>query len=271
MTANLLGHNLVNDPPHPGSFRVQANFLSCLLQSGTATPRWTDLQSVRWKFQKSTRWDLKPDPRLTWSPSLRSGSWGGSAPPCQCGDRWGGSLFGCNGSAVPLRGSSGSFLLDKNGMLFSLKGSSNASRLAWSDIWNSKTYHCWWPGKPGTPQERWGRFYCTWLSRLQFPKKRLKVFFFFFWKLSGEARNTVRVSLCFLCFSFLGSANCCCLNLVLKCAAFKAVLEMSHFPVEEGCARWDCQQSREFTLTGSCLNESMGGVMHSYHLEKNRD
>lgn len=147
---------------------------------------------------------MKPDPRLTWSLCFRSGSWGGSAPPCQCGDRWAGSLFGCSGSAVPLPGSSGSFLFGDSGQwlqtcnVFFRTLAQNASRLVWSDIWNSKTYHCWWPGKPGAPRERWGRFCCTCLSSLQLKKtkkKRLKVFF---WKLSGEARNTVEVSLCFL-------------------------------------------------------------------------
>lgn len=49
-TANPPGHDLVDDLLHPGSLRIQANFLSWLFQSGTATPRGADLQSVRWKF-----------------------------------------------------------------------------------------------------------------------------------------------------------------------------------------------------------------------------
>lgn len=49
-TATPPGHDLVDDLLHPGSLRIQANFLPWLFQSGTATPRRADLQSVRWTF-----------------------------------------------------------------------------------------------------------------------------------------------------------------------------------------------------------------------------
>lgn len=88
-----------------------------------------------------TSWDVNPDLGLTWSPSLHSGSWGGWSPPWRCGGRWDGSLFGCSGSAVPLRGSSGSsgsFLLgDMVGLQKKQNKSatqhSNANRAAWPD------------------------------------------------------------------------------------------------------------------------------------------
>lgn len=53
-TANPPGHYLVDNLLHPGSLRIQANFLPWLFQSGTATPREADLQTVRWKFGQKT-------------------------------------------------------------------------------------------------------------------------------------------------------------------------------------------------------------------------
>lgn len=219
---------------------------------------------------------MKPDPRLTWSLCFRSGSWGGSAPPCQCGDRWAGSLFGCSGSAVPLPGSSGSFLFGDSGQwlqtcnVFFRTAAQNASRLVWSHIWNSKTYHCWWPGKPGAPRERWGRFCCTCLSSLQLKKKLRKKG----WRFSSESclakletRWKCHFVSCVFCFSFLGSAICCCLNPVLNRPAFIPVLEMSHFPGCSGLRKMGLSTGkREFTQAVKCLNESKEPLM-----QKNSD
>lgn len=55
ISANSPGQNHVDDPLHPGSFRVQANLLPCLFQSGAARPRETHLKSVRWKLQKKKK------------------------------------------------------------------------------------------------------------------------------------------------------------------------------------------------------------------------
>lgn len=62
------------------------------------------------------------------------------------------------------------------------------------------------------------------------------------------------------CFCYLGSAICCCLNLVLKSAAFIAVLEMSHFPGWGRLRKMGLSTvKREFTRTCRWFNESMGG------------
>lgn len=107
-SASLPRHDLLNDLLHPLSFRVQANFLSEHFQSGTATPRGRGFFRGSSILLLLSCWDPDPYRGLTWSPSLHSGSLGGWSPPLRCGGQWDGSLFWCSGSAVPLRGSSGS-------------------------------------------------------------------------------------------------------------------------------------------------------------------
>lgn len=140
------------------------------------------------------------------------------------------------------------------------------SGLAWSDICAANTHLRWWSGKPGAPQESWGRLCCTCLMSLQF-KKRKKG-----WRLSSES-CLVRLEAplkchfvsCVSCFSFRGSASCC-LDAVLKTWAFIAVVEMSHFPDWGRLHKMGLSTAkREFTGMSSCWWER-AGVRLSEHL-----
>lgn len=194
-------------------------------------------------WTKSFRWDLKPDPGLTWSLSLHSGSWGESAPPCQCGGRWADSLSGCSGSAVPLRGSAGSFLLGgsshtclQNATLWAetqMHAEQHSqicenTKLTIADSQECQEHHerC----EEDSAAHDWGVY-------------NKRGWRFFFWKFSNEAKTSEQVSFWFLGFPASPSlAQRCCLNQVLKCQAFIAVLEMSHFP------KWGALRKTGFLL-----------------------
>lgn len=154
------------------------------------------------KKKRSTRWDAKPDPRLTWSRCLRSGSWGGSAPPCRCGDQWAGSLFGCSGSAVPLPGSSGSFLFGDKNAMFSLKRQLKRKRVSVVRYLKFKNSPLLMARKARSNAREVRKILLHMLlSTLQFQKQRKKKKKG--WRFSSEscrrveARTTVEVSLCF--------------------------------------------------------------------------
>lgn len=141
MSANLPRQKPVNDLLHPGSFRVQAHFLSCLFQSGTA--RETDLQSVRWKLRKKKMHQIRSGTgSSSYMISIRSqwelGRISSTLPMWRPIRRLSVSMQRqcCSTPRllrlIPVRRRRN--MVTK--MHFSFKGSSNASSLAWSDIWN---------------------------------------------------------------------------------------------------------------------------------------
>lgn len=261
-TANPPGHDLVDDLLHPGSLRIQANFLSWLFQSGTATPRGADLQSVRWKFgQKASNeiWNriLVLHDLCLFTVGVR-------------GNQLHLANVAANGPTL---------CLDAAAVLFHSEAPQAHS------YWEAAATHAY---KMRLFEQK---LKCMQVSTVRYVKiQNLPLLIarnarsttrdvrktllhmteectikeaegFSSESFSNEAKTSEQVSFWFLVLpAFPSLAQRCCLYQVLKRQAFIAVLEMSHFP------RWGALRKmgfllvkREFTQSGSCFNKSAWG------------